>query len=102
MPLDSGAVTEISPGSGRPDLAESFGRNGPVFGTAPNIGAALCAAREFHGYSLEDLAESTRIRRAYIAALEEMRLDQLPSRPFTVGYVRAVAQALGLDPDEAV
>ena len=30
-----------------------------------------------------------------------MRLDQLPSRPFAIGYVRAYAKALGLDPDAA-
>ncbi len=31
-----------------------------------------------------------------------MRLDALPSRPFTIGYIRAYALALGLDPDAAV
>jgi cytoskeletal protein RodZ len=31
-----------------------------------------------------------------------MRLDRLPSRPFTIGYVRAYAEALGLDGEVAV
>lgn len=31
-----------------------------------------------------------------------MRLDELPSRPFTIGYIRAYAAALGLDGDAAV
>lgn len=31
-----------------------------------------------------------------------MELDKLPSRPFSTGYVRAVAQALGLDPNDAI
>ncbi|HQP20588.1 MAG TPA: helix-turn-helix domain-containing protein [Phenylobacterium sp.] len=59
-------------------------------------------AREFRGLSLQDVADQTRIRRAYLAAIEEMRLDELPSRPFTIGYVRAYATALGLDAEAAV
>jgi cytoskeletal protein RodZ len=31
-----------------------------------------------------------------------MRLEDLPSRPFTIGYVRAYARALNLNPDEMV
>jgi len=70
--------------------------------SGPNIGAALKAVRESRGLSLEALADITRIRRAYLAAIEEMRLEQLPSRPFTIGYVRAYANALGLDGEAAV
>ena len=66
------------------------------------FGGALRALRESRGLSLQDVADSTRVRRAYLAAIEEMRLDQLPSRPFAIGYVRAYAQALGIDADEAV
>ena len=70
--------------------------------TGPNVGAALKAVRLFKGLSLEELAESTRVRAAYLSAIENFRLDQLPSRPFTVGYVRAYAHALGLDGEAAV
>lgn len=42
------------------------------------------------------------MRRAYLEAIEEMRLDALPSRPFTIGYIRAYATDLGLDPDLAI
>lgn len=59
-------------------------------------------SREFQGKSLEDIAEITCVRRAYLQAIEEMRLDALPSRPFTVGYIRAFANALGLDGEVAV
>ena len=48
------------------------------------------------------MAETTRIRRAYLADVEAMRLDKLPSRPFTIGYIRAYAEALGLDGEAAV
>jgi transcriptional regulator with XRE-family HTH domain len=67
-----------------------------------SIGAALRAIRVERGLELPQVAESTRVRRAYLEALEEMRLEALPSRPFTIGYIRAYATALGVDPDMAV
>jgi cytoskeletal protein RodZ len=74
----------------------------PAVDAGPDIGAALKAAREFRRLNLQDLADTTRIRRSYLAAIEEMRLDELPSRPFTIGYIRAYATALGLDGEAAV
>lgn len=74
----------------------------PTLSSGPDIGAALKAAREFRGLTLEQVADTTRIRRSYLAAIEEMRLDELPSRPFTIGYVRAYANALGMDGEAAV
>lgn len=65
------------------------------------LGEALKAIRQDKGLTLPELAERTRVRRAYLEAIEEMRLDALPSRPFTIGYIRAYATALGLDPDLA-
>jgi cytoskeleton protein RodZ len=65
------------------------------------IGEALKAIRLDKGLTLAELADSTRVRRAYLEALEEMRLEALPSRPFTIGYIRAYALALGVDPDLA-
>ncbi|MEI6439240.1 MAG: helix-turn-helix domain-containing protein [Alphaproteobacteria bacterium] len=70
--------------------------------SGPNVGAALKAARLSKGLTLEQVGEMTRVRGAYLAAIENFRLDLLPSRPFTVGYVRAYAQALGLDGEAAV
>lgn len=78
-----------------PDLHASLHSGG-------DIGQALKAVRESRNLSLDELAETTRIRRAYLADLEDMRLDHLPSRPFTIGYVKAYADALGLDGDAAV
>ncbi len=66
-----------------------------------SIGQALKAVRLERGLTLVQLAETTRVRRAYLEALEEMRLDALPSRPFTIGYIRAYATALGLNPELA-
>jgi cytoskeleton protein RodZ len=102
MPLDTGGVTNLHLAGDLdrdPDATESFV---PTLDTGPDIGVALKTAREFRGLSLQDVADQTRIRRAYLAAIEEMRLDELPSRPFTIGYVRAYANALGLDGEAAV
>ncbi|MGZ3403688.1 MAG: helix-turn-helix domain-containing protein [Phenylobacterium sp.] len=67
-----------------------------------DIGQALKAIREHRKLSLEEVADMTRVRRAYLADIEIMRLDRLPSRPFTIGYIRAYAEALDLDGDAAV
>lgn len=102
MPLDTGGVTNLhlpTDWDRDPSVAESYM---PTLDSAPDIGVALKTAREFRGLSLQDVADQTRIRRAYLAAIEEMRLDELPSRPFTIGYVRAYATALGLDAEAAV
>ncbi|MFN3513255.1 MAG: helix-turn-helix domain-containing protein [Phenylobacterium sp.] len=102
MALDTGRVTDLHlpmEGGGDPARIESYT---PSLSSGPDIGSALRAAREFRGLSLEQVAEATRIRRSYLAAIEAMRLDELPSRPFTIGYVRAYAAALGLDGEAAV
>jgi cytoskeletal protein RodZ len=67
-----------------------------------NIGQALRSLREAKGLSLTDIADKTCVRRAYLQALEEMNIDQLPSRPFAVGYVKAYAEALGVSGEQAV
>jgi cytoskeletal protein RodZ len=74
----------------------------PIQDEPADIGAALKAAREARGLSLREVADATRIRNSYVEALEAMRLDELPSRPFTIGYVRAYAALLGMDADAAV
>lgn len=102
MPLDTGGVTNLDL---RMDGDRQTSRQDaitPTLEAGPDVGAALKAAREFRGLNLQDLADSTRIRRSYLAAIEEMRLDELPSRPFTIGYIRAYAISLGLDGDAAV
>jgi len=107
MPLDTARVTDdlnVLLGNAPVDAHANPMNDGygPMVDSAPTLGAALKAAREFQGLDLEDLAQSTRIRRNYLSALEDMRMEDLPSRPFTLGYVRSYAKALGLDPEAAV
>lgn len=102
MALDSGAVTESITLVAQAPMGRIVEGMEPFMSGGAGFGGALRALREARGLSLQDVADVTRIRRAYLAALEDMRLDQLPSRPFVIGYVRAYAQALGIDQDEAV
>lgn len=73
----------------------------PDIHSGGDVGQALRAMREARGLTLDQLSEATRVRASFLAAVEEMQLDQLPSRPFVIGYIRAYAQALGADPDAA-
>jgi cytoskeleton protein RodZ len=95
-PLDSGSGSEayVSPAWGAAGAVVSIA-------DAPSLAQALKIARERSGRSLADLAEATRVRKDYLLALEQAAWDRLPARAFTVGYVRAYAQALGLDDETA-
>lgn len=99
MPLDTGRTSHLSL---VPDDHEAPAPVQPSVDHGVDLGEALRAARLFQGKTLQDVAAATRIRQAYVEALEDMRLDELPSRPFTIGYIKAYAGLLGFDPDEAV
>lgn len=66
------------------------------------FGKYLTQQRELRGLSREEVAHSTRIPGALIAALEEGELSRLPGRVFVVNYIRSYAEEIGLSPDEAV
>jgi cytoskeleton protein RodZ len=94
MPLDTGAFADGSE-RGHPAPAR------PRIGLDPSgpVGEALRAARQSLGLALAEISETTRVRERHLAAIEADLVDQLPSRPFTIGYVRAYAMALGADAD---
>ena len=105
MPLDLGAGADSDMVAKR---ALAQGVHGGAMGlqslldAGANIGQALRALREAKNLSLEAIAQTTCVRRAYLQALEELNIDALPSRPFAVGYVKAYAEALGASGDLAV
>lgn len=103
MPLDTAGLSELQP-EGSEQALTDIPPGHPIdpLHDHATLGEALRALRQERGLTLEELAEKTRVRRSYLEALEEMRLDALPSRPFTIGYIRAYALALGLDPEGAV
>jgi cytoskeletal protein RodZ len=75
--------------TGREDLLPAFGR-------------WLARERELRGRSREEVARATRLAPSVVEVLESGDAQRFPPRAYAVGYVRAYAAALGLDPDEAV
>lgn len=69
---------------------------------AVRVGAELRAARERVGWTLQDLAPALHIRPEYLEALEAGRLSDLPGNAYALGFLRAYARALGLDPAEVI
>jgi transcriptional regulator with XRE-family HTH domain len=62
-----------------------------------DLAEILKKTREAQGLSLGEVADMTRVRRAYLEAFEQAAYDVLPPRAFAIGYVKAYAKALGLD-----
>lgn len=69
---------------------------------ADTLGARLRAARLASGMSIAELSHKSRVHARFLAALEQGDQSVLPSRIFTMGYIRIYAQLLGLDELEAV
>jgi hypothetical protein len=70
-------------------------------GGAERIGSYLARQRELRGISLDDLAFRTRIPLRSLQRLEGGAFDLEPDG-FARGFVRTVAIALGLPPDETI
>jgi cytoskeletal protein RodZ len=66
-----------------------------------SVGEYLARQRRMRGISVDELSELTRIPRRNLERLESGAFDDQPDG-FARGFVRTVALALGLDPDEAV
>ena len=65
------------------------------------VGQYLANQRKLRRISLDELSERTRIPRRNLERLESGAFDS-DADGFTRGFVRTVAQAIGLDADEAV
>lgn len=74
----------------------------PSLEDAETLGEALRGARLASGRSMAQLSTMTRVHSRYLTALEQGEFSVLPSRIFSIGYVRAYAGALGLDELTAV
>jgi len=66
------------------------------------IGDLLRETRKGFGGQIDQIATTLRIRPAYLTAIEESHYDRLPAQVYALGFVRAYANYLGLDADEAV
>lgn len=64
------------------------------------IGERLKTARESQGQSLDDIAAKTRVPIRHLLHIEKGEWDELPAATYTLGFARAYAQAVGLNPAE--
>lgn len=70
--------------------------------SSDSLGAYLREEREQQNVSLQDISAATKIQIKFLQALEDDEYDQLPPSPFVVGFLRAYAQFLSLDPEAIV
>src|SRR5262245_59895022 len=61
------------------------------------LGEQLKAERERKGIVLDEICESTKIRKDYLQAIERHDWDALPGHVFTQSYLRSYAECLGMD-----
>jgi cytoskeleton protein RodZ len=88
-------------GQGIGRLPEAPGVGGDADPGREPIGRYIARQRRLRGIELEDLAALTRIPRRSLERLEAGAFDHSPDG-FSRGFVRTVAEAIGLDPDDAV
>jgi cytoskeleton protein RodZ len=67
-----------------------------------SVGHLLRTTREGLGWDLRDVAAALRIRPEYLEALERNTVEGLPGVAYATGFLRAYADYLGLDGNEAV
>lgn len=67
-----------------------------------SVGELLKKARENKNFSLNDVSKLTKIRIAYLKAIENSDYEALPAPVFTKGFIRNYAEFLGLDAREVL
>lgn len=72
-------------------------RKGAAAARHENAGAHLAACREAQGLTLREAAGRTHIKEDHLAAIEAMDPENLPARPYALGFVKAYAEFLELD-----
>jgi cytoskeleton protein RodZ len=98
-----GKVTPINISNG-PDGRRTHLREIPPDFDTPlgTIGQELRGARISGGEDIGTVSSVLKIRRDHLEALENDNISALPGRTYAVGFVRAYADYLGLDPVAAV
>lgn len=63
-------------------------------------GAHLRNIRIAKGATLDDISSATKVKKAYLEAIESDNPQKFPAPIFMKGFLKAYAKALGLNPDE--
>lgn len=102
MPLDTGVLGGDVFASANIDAGRAAPPRPLSVREGAHIGEVLLSARNCLGLDIHQVSERTAIKPDYLAAIETMSLDRLPSRPFVIGFIRAYAEAVGVEPNLAV
>ena len=86
----------------RDDEEEQAFESSPSVPHPGSVGHLLRSTREGLGWDIRDVAAALRIRAEYLAALERNTVEGLPGVAYATGFLRAYADYLGLDGNEAV
>ncbi len=71
-------------------------------GNESTVGSLLRASRIRREEDLVNVAKVLRVRLLYLEAIEESRYSVLPGNVYSIGFIRAYAEHLGLDSGEVV
>ena len=83
-------------GRRRSNNTASTAAGGPI-----TIGEGLRRAREAAGLTLDDVAERTKVRPGILREIEADAHDKLPALTYSLGFVKAYARTVGMDPADA-
>lgn len=75
----------------------SGGSEGRAEAARPGLGHALLRARKERGFSLEEAERAAKIRKDFLARLEQEDYDGLPEPVYVRGFLKAYGDFLGLD-----
>lgn len=64
------------------------------------VGADLRQTRTQRGLSINDIAQTLRIKPDFVRAIEESDFDALPGKTYAIGFVRAYADIMGAKSEE--
>jgi cytoskeletal protein RodZ len=66
------------------------------------LGQLLRKARLEKGISLEDMQETTKIRKRYLEAIEDGNYKLLPGNFYVRAFIKSYSESVGLDPNEVL
>lgn len=67
-----------------------------------SLGTVLRRCREYHGISLDEAVEATKMGKNYLLALENDRTKEFANQAYLKGFLRIYATYLGLNPDDMI
>lgn len=92
---------ETQPQSGGRKRGAAASTTPPPPAEPRTIGEALRQAREAAGLTLAEVAERTKVRPGILSEIEADDHDRLPALTYSLGFVKAYARTVGMDPNAA-